>query len=327
MSEKLLFLDQNLDSRGSLVILIDSIMTRRLLWAARKLRLNIAKSDLVLDAGSGDNPHWRADVLCDKFLLDDFGRGERGIVLDRPFVVGDIEHLPFLNQSFDYIICTAVLEHLNNPSLAMQELMRAGKRGYIEVPTELAEKIQGYRDHKWFIRKDGQKLIFTRKARPLFDQFLADTFYTMFIAGNRGLLYFQWYNRNMYYHRVEWNHSINYEVLQPGSEGPEASKNFTEPKLDNIDSLEDSLRFMAGDESGGNRHFRLGKELLRQFCYPRKQIDLARLLACPVCQTGVTYAEDQRFVICLNCQRKYPVVGEIPIMLIEKAIPISEGGV
>jgi len=75
-----------------------------------------------------------------------------------PDIVGDIHHLPFADESLDAIICIAVLEHVENPILAMQEMYRALKPGgylYIYVPFLYyyhAEK--GYYGDYWRFTKD-----------------------------------------------------------------------------------------------------------------------------------------------------------------------------
>lgn len=45
------------------------------------------------------------------------------------FQVADAQALPFPNQSFDRIICSEVLEHLNNNQKALQEIKRVLKKG------------------------------------------------------------------------------------------------------------------------------------------------------------------------------------------------------
>jgi 2-polyprenyl-3-methyl-5-hydroxy-6-metoxy-1,4-benzoquinol methylase len=49
-------------------------------------------------------------------------------------VQADAEHLPFRNQSFYIIICTEVLEHLENPLAALREISRVGKYALISTP-------------------------------------------------------------------------------------------------------------------------------------------------------------------------------------------------
>lgn len=48
-----------------------------------------------------------------------------------------IYEIPFPNNSFDLVICTEVLEHLETPSLAIEEVKRVSRRNIlISVPNE-----------------------------------------------------------------------------------------------------------------------------------------------------------------------------------------------
>lgn len=47
----------------------------------------------------------------------------------KPDIVGDIHAMPFADNSLDAIFCIAVLEHVENPILAMQEMYRTLKPG------------------------------------------------------------------------------------------------------------------------------------------------------------------------------------------------------
>ncbi|HVP15671.1 MAG TPA: class I SAM-dependent methyltransferase, partial [Terriglobales bacterium] len=108
---------------------------------AAKLRnhLRPRRSWLVLDVGSGDGPAPAADVLCDRFVADDAER-VAPLRLDRPFVSGDLEHLPFRDGAFDFVYCSHVLEHTADPARAIGELERVARAGYVEVPAEYLEK-------------------------------------------------------------------------------------------------------------------------------------------------------------------------------------------
>ena len=101
---------------------------------------SVPRHSLVLDIGGGSAPFTLADVVCEKFIGDDRER-EGAFIYDRPLVIGDIEALPFQDQSFDYVVCSHILEHTTEPDVAIAELMRVGKSGYIEVPSEFFEHI------------------------------------------------------------------------------------------------------------------------------------------------------------------------------------------
>jgi uncharacterized protein YbaR (Trm112 family) len=47
--------------------------------------------------------------------------------------------------------------------------------------------------------------------------------------------------------------------------------------------------------------------------------DLLEVLACPNCKTPVTLVKDDTALKCKVCNRVYPIKGDIPVMLIEKA--------
>lgn len=80
-----------------------------------------------------------------------------------PDIVGDIHHMPFPDDSLDAIICLAVLEHVQNPILAVQEMYRTLKPGgyaFIYVPFLYyyhAEK--GYYADYWRFTKDTVALL------------------------------------------------------------------------------------------------------------------------------------------------------------------------
>ena len=51
---------------------------------------------------------------------------------------------------------------------------------------------------------------------------------------------------------------------------------------------------------------------------------LLEILACPECKTEVRPTADGSGLVCVSCRRRYPVVDDIPIMLIEEATPAAE---
>ena len=123
--------------------------------------LNIKQTDRVLEIGSGNRPRKRSNFLCDRYIESNYERaGEENLVIDkRPFVVADGAALPFKDKSFDYVITSHVLEHMNNPTQFIAELTRVAKAGYIETPSELGEKIFGWPFHKWIVRIKNDTII------------------------------------------------------------------------------------------------------------------------------------------------------------------------
>ena len=50
---------------------------------------------------------------------------------------------------------------------------------------------------------------------------------------------------------------------------------------------------------------------------------LLSILVCPKCKGGVHLKENGEGLTCLTCHVMYPIREEIPIMLIDEAVPIS----
>jgi uncharacterized protein YbaR (Trm112 family) len=49
---------------------------------------------------------------------------------------------------------------------------------------------------------------------------------------------------------------------------------------------------------------------------------LLEILACPKCKGDLVMEEDQSALICTACKVKYRIEDDIPIMLIDEAIPL-----
>jgi SAM-dependent methyltransferase len=157
-----------------------SLMQTLRIFHQRRIALPVAADALVLDVGSGDKPSWRADVLLDRYLGDEYaaqrsGRGRARI--SRPLFNADAAHMPFADGAFDYTICSNLLEHVVDPAGVIAELVRVSRAGYIEVPEASSAKIVDFPSHIWWCRLDGTThpptLVFTAKDRPEFDPEIA----------------------------------------------------------------------------------------------------------------------------------------------------------
>ena len=138
----------------------------------RRISIPVNPGDLVLDVGSGDKPHWRADILLDRFPDSEHvvqRAGAAAARTPRPLFDADIADMPFADQVFDYVNCSHVLEHVLDPAAAMSELMRVAKAGYIEVPAAGSARLVDFPSHLWWCRLEGTTLTFEAKTSLAFD--------------------------------------------------------------------------------------------------------------------------------------------------------------
>lgn len=105
-------------------------------WVKNQLE-SIPANDSILDCGAGEQKY---KLYCKhlKYLSQDFcefdGKAEVG--LDKTVewdtgnidIISDITNIPVVNESFDHILCTEVLEHINRPELAIKEFARILKK-------------------------------------------------------------------------------------------------------------------------------------------------------------------------------------------------------
>jgi len=168
--------------------------------------LNIRPTDRVLEIGSGNRPRKRSNVLCDRYPWDNTERSAGDeIVLDRrPFVIADAAHLPFKSQSFDYVITSHVLEHVEDPLRVAAELMRVARAGYIETPSELSERLFGWSFHKWMVHREGDELVF----RPRFTDSVFGEYFHRLQAGDRMFAEIIDQHYNDFFVRYEWHTKI-----------------------------------------------------------------------------------------------------------------------
>jgi ubiquinone/menaquinone biosynthesis C-methylase UbiE len=111
-------------------------------WAYREMLFaNVTPDTVWLDLGCGHQlfPKWMADwekaqqalsAKCRSFVGIDYDL--RSLLEHRALtnkVRGDIEHLPFKDESFDLITANVVLEHVKEPLAVLKEVRRILKPG------------------------------------------------------------------------------------------------------------------------------------------------------------------------------------------------------
>lgn len=144
-------------------------------WSLRRLYCPVDKDALVLEVGSGANPYFRANVLCDAYE-ETQERYFAPLVRDRPIVLAFAERLPFKDDSFDFIIASHVLEHSTEPEKFFAEIQRVGKAGYIEVPDAFMERLTAYEFHRLEITDDKGVLLIKKKKNYIQDQEIRNLF-------------------------------------------------------------------------------------------------------------------------------------------------------
>lgn len=145
----------------------------------------IGTADLVLDIGGWACPFNRANYVLDAEGFESRGYYEK---IGRPKSQGgDKEHFtketwiqrdicdrrpwPFKDKQFDFVICSHTLEDIRDPIGVCDEIMRVGKRGYIEIPSREWEscrglehhKIVGLSHHRWLIEVEESQIRFFQK--------------------------------------------------------------------------------------------------------------------------------------------------------------------
>lgn len=145
-----------------------------------KINEIISKDWCTLDVGGGSNTFYRANYVIDILPFDErrpFFGGERKYFSKKTWIEKDIcdGNWPFKNKQFDFVICSHVLEDIRDPLKVCKEMIRVGKRGYIETPSRLCEStkgvarnyITGFPHHRWLVEINNNSIIFTMKYQKI----------------------------------------------------------------------------------------------------------------------------------------------------------------
>jgi uncharacterized protein YbaR (Trm112 family) len=247
-------------------------------------RPNPPERGLVVDVGSGQAPHPRADLIVDKYVADDFERGS-ALAIDKPLVVGDGHALPFADDAFSYIITSHVLEHATDPVLFAAEMQRVAESGFIQVPSRQAELTFGWPFHPWLIDREDATLVFW----PRGDAKAPDGSY-FHRAFADSALFALWFTA----HRDHWHHTVHWER----SFGVRVEGASTAPQTADLD-VELTLR------------------TLKEMSVTGPTGALRAALRCPM--DGGVLADEPDALRCESCGRAYPVSNGVPVLLAEAA--------
>lgn len=269
--------------------------------------MNIRADDFVLEIGSGHNPKTRSDVLCDKFIEDDEQRGGK-IIADRPIVEADGQFLPFADKAFDYVICSHVLEHVEDPTQLIAELTRVSHRGYIETPSEIGERIYGWHYHNWVVNLIDNRLMLQKNHKhPEFGKL----FHTL-AAKDKYWKRFHITHHSLFLVQYEWEDEIDYEILQEQNspldlESPETLEQFiASGKNATAESQWLPLLKSIVPRSIVSR----AKSFLAKGNRNRQRKTLQEILVCPQCKGEIGW--EGHSLHCKTCKQHYPIIDGIP---------------
>lgn len=173
---------------------------------------------IILDIASGNNPFPKATILADRFLDTNLHRSGDLVIDSRPLVILDIEHLPFRDKCIDYIHCSHVLEHVENPEQACYEIIRTGKAGYIETPTFMKDALFGWAKqtgHRWYVVVINQHIVFfeysERQVEGVRSNYWAKTVLGNYYHPNQDIFF---PNQDIFNAILEWQDSFNVTVYR-----------------------------------------------------------------------------------------------------------------
>jgi hypothetical protein len=239
---------------------------------------------LILDVGGGQSPHPKANVVVDKYVVDDFERaGPLG--LTKPLIVADGHALPFADRTFAYVIAMHVLEHATDPVRFSSELARVAEAGFVQLPTAEAELTLGWPFHPWLVEREGDTLVFRPKGerRAAVGQLFHDAYQ------ESALMRLWWASdRSRWHHSLEWRGHLGVRVEGESAADETASLDL-ERTLSALAQLAESAQLAP-----------LGEEL-------------RSALRCPV--DGGDLEVGRERAVCQGCERAYPIVGEVPVLL------------
>jgi SAM-dependent methyltransferase len=269
-----------------------------LAWGLRRLHCPVSEGALVLEVGSGGNPYARANVLLDAYP-ETRERHWVPLTVDRPFVFGFLEKLPFKDRCFDFVIASHVLEHSPAPDRALAEMQRVATAGYIEVPDAFMERVNPYKDHRAEITVREGRLIIRKKPQWVADPELLEMYESrakpLFTRELNPSHPFDFHVRHF------WQDRIDFEVLNPAVDAA-----WVAPAADRTP---DSVMASTGVRETVRRVLR---RLMSQSTR-NSGIDLSRLVACPTC-SGQSLRRGAADYTCDACGTVYPDRNGTPML-------------
>ena len=277
------------------------IKLSRIKWALRKLSLPVKHKEIVLDIGSGGYPYPRADFLVDR-LSGAEHRNNFSLITDRITILSDARKLPFKDKSIDFSIASHILEHISNPEIFIKELVRVSKRGYIEVPSALFERLFPYNIHCLEIDAIDDELIIHKKGKPIIDGFMHSFFY-LDRKGKLGKIFHE--NPASFHVRFFWEDEIKFKIINKEVDSSWVESIYLDENSDSVNSNQ-----LANSFTWRNLGYYLAtlyyKRTRKKF---RKHQLIKKILCCPDCHNDLEF--NRNYTICRSCSKEYGSDGSI----------------
>jgi SAM-dependent methyltransferase len=137
---------------------------------------SISPSDRVLEIGPGGTPYFRSHVFLERQYDNEAEwKVQRGgtdkLETSKPIIFYEGIEFPFRDKEFDYVICSHVIEHVEDIEGFLSEVFRIASRGYIEYPTIYYEYLYNFPAHLNFIKQRGNDLVYLTKSKTNFHDF------------------------------------------------------------------------------------------------------------------------------------------------------------
>ena len=264
----------------------------------------------MLEVGSGNRPLVRSDILCDKFPFSSYERsGYASIVIDRPFVAADATYLPFKDKSIDFLFCTDLAEHLEQPHKFFDECMRVAYKGAIITPSILSERLFGWDYHTAMYEILDGKLIIHQKTDKNWGWF-GETFHQL-CKDDKNFNRLVKKRTRLFRMIYEWEDKIQYEYA--------LSRNNEDEKWHKSSSADQIVEQPPGGIESAKRMLKsILSHLLRKYLLRREDIDLKSILCCPACHGELTYKAVGSAIECTSCGRIYNIKNNIPLLILNE---------
>lgn len=267
--------------------------------------LDIRPDDFVIDVGCGANPLGRANLLVERFIGCSAERGLKLTpLLDRPAIMSDASKLPFKDNGVDFLVSRHMIEHLEEPEIVMEEFSRVAKRGMLQCPRTLWEKIRGFDVHRWFINVEDGVLVFREKERVHFDEEISSFFWEMDF--NKDFQRFMWRNIHQFELIYEWSGSIRYKVHRnSGKMVRRASHD------DPLETIASALRTAKKPPTFPKRIKSVLHRFIRERLDSKCSLKLEDVFACPQTHGPLEWKDDRLY--SPEAGISYPIIEGVPV--------------